>query len=154
MQILGTGNQRASKASRIQANGVLLTYASWDVSIEGEDAPTTNFQSYVNADAESYSEGLHGPLEAKLRFGGDWDAAANPVDKNAAPGLYPRDDLANLLFVTSRIDLIQWSFRYARIRQSHNSANVRGGGSGQNVAFDVSGMNQGSWTWPAGSSTS
>lgn len=144
MQLLGTGIQRAGKTSQVIVNGVTLTFASYEAGVEGQDLETTNFDSYNVADEQTYEEGILGKLKCSLRFGGDWDAGENPLDD--PPGLFPRDDLPDLSFVVSRIDLTSWAFPYARIRTSTNGSSV-----GDKVTFSCSGMNQGPFSYPSGS---
>jgi hypothetical protein len=144
MQLLGTGSQRSSKTSRILVEATPLTFASWEVNVTGEDAPTVNFESYDVADDQTYDEGILGPIACALRFGGDWDAGLNPY--NDPPGLYPRDDLANLQFFTSRLDAVFWFFNYARLRSTTVGAALPG-----KVTATAEGRNQGRFLFPAGS---
>jgi hypothetical protein len=137
----GTGAQRAGKTSRIIAQGVPLTYASWNVDQKAEDLDTMNFESYNVVSGESYGEGIHDGLECGIRGGGDWDAAAAPYGN--PPGLYVRDDLSALYFYTSRIDNVFWLFPWARIRSATNGAQVK-----QKVTFEFSGMSQGTFIVP------
>lgn len=150
MQVLNTGFQRAAKTCQIGINSgaQLLAFSSWEVKLAGEDLKTTNFDSWDNAVLETFDEGIMGTLSADVSFGGDWDASMNPVDGAAPPGLYPRDDLGNVTFSTSRLDLAitDWSFPYLRLRGATN-----GGKIGDKVTFDCSGMNQGPFTRPTGS---
>ena len=147
MQLLGTGKQRASKTAQIIVGSSALAFASWDVTMNGEDLPTPNFQSYNLAAGQTYDEGILGILSVDVKFGGDWDAGLNPL--GSPPGLYVRDDLSNTNFYTSRLDVILWNFPYLRLRSAHNSAAMGGGGG--KVAFDVGGKNQGPFTFPTGS---
>ncbi len=142
-QILGTGYQRAGKASAVSVTGTLLAYASWKLGMKIPDYPTTNFSSFSVAAQQSFDEGISGPLGCDISFGGDWDAHNNPL---GTPGLYPRDDLPTVLFIENRTDAVQWSFPYMRVRGSNNSAEMTG-----KVAFDVSGLSQGIFTFPVGS---
>jgi len=149
--ILSTGNQRAAKTSRVtvggpQGTGSVLTFASYNVDVKGEDLNTTNFQSYNAGLGESFDEGIMGILGASLKFGGAWDAGFNPFD--SPPGLYPRDNLANLYFYPSQLDGIPWWFPYARLRDASNSGEVRG-----LVMFSCGGQNQGKFIYPSGSVT-
>ena len=144
MQLLGTGKQRAAKTARLAVGATFLTYASWDIAMNGDDLPTRNFESYNVAGAQSYDEGILGFVGCELKGGGDWDAGTNPL--GSPPGLYVRDDLASLSMFTSRLDAISWSFAYTRIRSSHNSAEIAG-----KVLFDFSGKSQGPFTFPTGS---
>ena len=144
MQILGTGKQRAAKTCRVLVGATALTFASWEATVNGEDYPTVNFESYNVVAGQAYDEGILGALSSELRFGGDWDAGTNPL--GTPPGLYPRDDLASLEFYTSRLDAVFWSFPYARLRSATN-----GGAIGGKVTFTAAGKNQGSFTYPTGS---
>lgn len=142
MQLLpGTGYQRAGKTSRIVVTGVPLAYSSWEVNEKTTDLDTMNFESYNVAAAESFGEGIHDGVECDLRGAGDWDAHAAPF--GSPPGLYVRDDLANLLYYTSRIDNVFWTFPFARLRSATNGAEVK-----NKVTFSFSGMSQGPFTPP------
>jgi hypothetical protein len=145
MQLIGTGKQRASKTARILVGATALAFASWNLPLTGEDFPTVNFESYNVAAGQSFREGILGDIGVdNATFGGDWDAGANPL--GAVPGLYPRDDLANVSMYTSRLDVILWNFPYFRVRSATNGAQV-----GQKVTFQAGGSNQGPFTYPTGS---
>ena len=144
MQLLGTGKQRAAKTSQVTVQSAVLSFASWEANMTGEDLGTVNFNSYNVAAGQTFDEGILGTLSCDLRFGGDWDAGVNPL--GSPPGLYVRDDLPSLAFLTSRLDAISWAFTYARLRSSTN-----GGAVGGKVTFNSSGKNQGSFTFPTGS---
>ena len=144
MELLNTGYQRAGKASQINADNTELAFGSWDVTIDGQDLETTNFESYTLATDTTYREGILGAIVANLRYGGDWDAHANPLDD--PPGMYPRDDFPNLEFVVNQGDATQWTFDYSRIRSSVSGATWDG-----LVTFEVTGMSQGGFDMPAGS---
>jgi hypothetical protein len=159
MQIIGTGRQRAAKTSRIQvgtSTNSYLTFASWEVALKGDDYDTTNFESYNAAGfggGQSFGEGVLGPVECDITFGGDWDAGANapgyPSPFVNPPGLYPRDDLAAVNFYTSRLDntlfaVAPWNFPYMRVRGATNGGEIRG-----KVTFKVTGKSQGPFTFPA-----
>ena len=140
--IAGTGTQRAAKTSRVQVGAQNLTYASWEANCTVTELTTVNFESYNVADDETYDEGIRGVLSCAFRFGGSWDAATRPFQ--AAPGLFPRDNLASVSLITSRTDGIAWSFTYARIRGVTNSGAVDG-----LVLFNVTdAKNQGRFTLP------
>lgn len=156
MQLLaGTGAQRAGKSSQVllNAGAQTLSFASWKATLKAEDLSTVNFNSYNTTVQDSFDEGIHAVLGCDVQFGGDWDAAETPFGTaedfpsgaGNPPGLYPRDDLANVLFVVNRNDQSEWNFGYLRIRQSENSSEVR-----QKVTFNCSGMNQGYFTYPTG----
>jgi hypothetical protein len=137
----GTGYQRAAKTSRILVGASALAYSSWNVGLTTTPLDTMNFESYNVSFGESFGEGLHDGVEANLTGGGDWDA--HNAAYGAVPGLYVRDDLQNLAYLTSRIDNVGWAFPYARITGSTNSADVKG-----KVAFSFSGISQGPFTPP------
>ncbi|MDE2103624.1 MAG: hypothetical protein KGL39_40675 [Patescibacteria group bacterium] len=154
MQLLGTGHQRAGKSSMIGINNdaQILAFASWDVTVQGEDLPTVNFTSFVSAPTsfgtspgQSFGEGILGVVEADVRFGGAWDAGMNPYDN--PPGLYPRDDLSTVNFYVSRptLDNTYYLWDYLRLRSAHNTSDVRG-----LIGFDVGGKNQGQFVLPTG----
>lgn len=145
-QILNTGYQRAAKSARVAITPNFLSFASWNVQVAGEDLPTVNFESYSTSLNQSYDEGILGVLKCDIKFGGDWDAHQNFYD--TVPGLFPRDDLASVSLLLSRatLDNTFWNFPYMRVRQSTNGAEVRG-----KVTFDVSGFNQGKFSFPTGS---
>ncbi len=143
-QILSTGYQRAAKASQVLVAQTALSFASWEAQLNGDDLPTENFTSYDSATDNAYMEGILGFIGCELRYGGDWDAAANPLDD--PPGLYPRDDLASLSFVVNINDATSWAFPYSRVRGATNGAAVK-----DKVTFSVTGKSQGEFTWPSGS---
>ena len=117
-QILATGWQRAAKSSRVSVGGTALAFSSWSAGVKGTDLVTNNFLSYDAANGEAYDEGILGFLSCGGQYGGDWDASVNPIDftANTPPGLYPRDNLAEVEFYTSIVDNVSWAFPYQRIR--------------------------------------
>jgi hypothetical protein len=148
-QILATGYQRAAKSSRVSVGGTALAFASWSAQVQGDDIVTDNFLSYDEAAAQAYHEGILGFIGCDGSYGGDWDASLNPVDYDAVapPGLYPRDDLADVEFYTSIVDSITpWSFPYQRIRSSNCGAEVN-----NEVTFTAGYKSQGPFSFPTGS---
>ncbi len=147
--LLNTGHQRAAKSAAIRiVGGIFLDYASWNVSLSGDDLDTVNFESFSNdGTGNSYSEGILGILRADFDFGGDWDAGRNAYGN--PPGLYPRDDFADLnLFIsspTSPFGQQGWFFQWSRIRTSKNGGVVQG-----KVTFSATGINQGGFRYPLG----
>lgn len=134
-EIIGTGYQRAAKNSRVSIGGTNLAQAKWNCDGRGDDIDTVNFES------EGYGEGILGVIELAWSFGGLWDAGTDYfVDP---PGVYPRDDLANLKLWTNVTDGDYVYMPYARVRSSTVSAEVR-----QGVSFDSAGSSQGVWTDP------
>ncbi len=146
--ILATGAQRAMKSSSVVVGGIALAFASWNADVEGVDLSTNNFLSYDTASGEAYDEGILGFLKCSGQYGGDWDAGVNPVDftAQAPPGLYPRDDLADIQFYTSVVDVVFWDFAYQRIRKSSNGGEVNG-----KVTFSCGYISQGVFLFPVGS---
>ncbi len=154
-EILNTGFQRAAKASQVFVDSnVELAFASWKTTTKVEDLNTTNFSSFDTNTQQSFDEGISAIMGCDVQFGGDWDANATPFGTDTTfpsgagnpPGLYPRDDLANVFFVVNRNDQSQWVFPYVRLRQSENSGEVR-----QKVLFNCTGMNQGIFSYPVSS---
>jgi hypothetical protein len=142
MQLLLTGKQRAAKTSRVNVQGVDLAFASWGVKWTGEDLKTTNFLSTLNvAPFRCFDEGILGPEECALDFGGDWDAGNTPTGN--PPGLFPRDDLGPVVFFQSRGDAGSWAYPLMRVRAANSGGEIRG-----KVPFTTSGFSQGVWTNP------
>ena len=143
MQLVGTGTQRAARNSRVTVGGQALAFASWEAAMTSNDLPTVNFESYNVADDVTYSEGVGGIVNCEAKFGGAYDAGSRPMA--TPPGLYPRDNLASVVFITSRTDGTQWAFTYMRIRTVTNSGMVE-----QLVLFNVTdAKNQGRFTFPS-----
>ena len=148
--ILSTGAQRAAKLSRISVGGMNLAMASWEATMTGADLPTVNFESYNAVQAETFDEGLMGVVSCNGRYGGAWDAGGGGAGGSKftadPPGLYPRDNLATVLFYVSRagFDGTAWNFPYQRIRGVGISAAVEG-----LVLFNVTDFkNQGRFVYP------
>lgn len=147
--IISTGNQRAGKISRVLVNSLPLTFASWEANALGADLSTVNFESYNIPRAETFGEGIMGVLSCEAKFGGAWDAggAGSPMSARPTvnpPGLFPRDDLPAVQFLTSRLDGTVWLFPYMRVRGVTNSAAVE-----ELVLFNVTdAKNQGRFDYP------
>lgn len=137
--ISGMGYQRSGKLTRIMINGVRLSMASWEVDPEGVDLNSNNFESH------GFDQGTIGFIKARWQFSGDWDAGLNSFED--PPGLYMRDDLANLLFYNNTQDKVLWSFPIARVLRARNSAVTNRG----KVHFEASGVSNGPFLYPAGS---
>jgi hypothetical protein len=157
MLILATGNQVASKTSRVilgatsglgtGPGAVALCMASWESNAQGEMFDTTNFESYNAtfnpAFPNTYDEGVIGKIWSDLSFGGSWDASFSPY--NVIPGVVPRDNLAGLCLLNDRLTGAPgWYFPYSRIMQARNGGEISG-----LVTFQASGKNQGPFTFPA-----
>jgi hypothetical protein len=153
-QILGTGLQRAGRNSRISCEGQNLNLTKWDVGWTVGDEDTTNFGSQtavigatLGSNIYMSSEGIFTISDFEWSLSGLWDAGANPVDITSVPGIFPRDDLANLLFFVTTVGVApDWDFEYARVRSSKNGTEVKG-----TVSFEASGKNQGLVSIPTGS---
>jgi hypothetical protein len=137
-EIIGTGIQRSGKTSELSVQGVLLTQSKWSCIYSGVDLPTLNFQS------AGLDEGILGPEGLRWEFSGDWDAGTNSYDD--PPGVYPRDNLPNLLMILNPVDAQVFDMPYARVRSSTVATDVNG-----LVTFQASGMSQGPFTVPTGS---
>ncbi len=122
-----------------------LAFSSWKADVSGKELETTNFNSYVLASDTSFEEGILGTLGCATSFGGDWDAGDNPLDD--PPGLFPRDDLADVKYVVNQTDANFWDFAYMRLRTASSGANS----ANDKITFECSGMNQGPFIFPIGS---
>jgi hypothetical protein len=141
--IIGTGKQRSAKASRVLVGAQALTFASWEANMTADNLDTINFESYNTTYSQSFTEGILGPIDGAFSFGGDWDAGTIPM--GSPPGIYPRDDLANLSFLTNRADNTSWYYPFSRLRSTKCGGEVKG-----LITFTASGMNQGLFLPPAG----
>ena len=146
-EILGTGKQRAAKASRVGINNgsQYLNWASWDCTIKGDNQDTGNFGSFVASpgggwpDNQAFDEGITCFVGASGGFGGLWDAGVNPQDD--PPGIFPRDDLPDVDLVINRTDGTTQSFPYMRILSAKTDSRVKG-----LVGFDASWQSQGQFS--------
>src|SRR5262245_30363426 len=111
------GKMRSGKGSRISVGGQNLNLAEFTVERRGDDLDTVNFE------CEGEDQGIIGILSTDISARGDWDAGANPVD--SPPGIYPRDDLANVKFFTNTSDGVFWGFDFMRVLSARNSSQVR-----------------------------
>ena len=146
IQIIATGAQRAGKTAQVNANGTVLAFSSYGVTVTGEENSTNNFTSWDAGGwggGQSFDEALLAFVKASIDFGGDWDAGVNAYDN--PPACYPRDDFPNLKLYTSIIDVVDFVFAYMRIRSAKVGAECTG-----NVTFEVSGMSQGPFILPTG----
>lgn len=135
--MIDTGYQRSGKTSRVQVDGTNLRMAQYSANYRGEDLDTVNFES------GGYDEGILGIIGVDWSFRGDWDAETGYNPYATIPGIYPRDDLANLRFYPSTTESSFWSFAYARVRSANNGSEVRG-----KVSFEASGKSQGGFNTP------
>lgn len=129
---------RAGKGSRISADGVNILGESFDVNRTGEDIDTTCFET------GGEDQGTIGPTATEWSFRGKWNAAQNPFD--SPPGIYPRDDLPNLLFYPSVADGTVAEIAFARVLSSRVGSEIRGA-----VTMEASGKSNGGITLPTGS---
>jgi hypothetical protein len=137
--VIGTGVQIAGKYSRISAEGTALAMAKGNVVFVTQDLDTTNFNSVFNG--VSYLEGISAPVGLTWTLGGGWDAGTIAYDD--PPGLYPRDDLPNLLFYLNVALAQGYTMPFARVRSSTTNMDVKG-----LVTFDSAGMSQGPFVVP------
>lgn len=136
--ILGTGIQRSGKTSALLADSVTMAMSKWNVTEEGDDLDTVNFES------EGLGEGILGIQRLRYTAGGAWDAGVNSID--SPPGIYVRDDLPNLNLVLNTTDSTFYYMPYARVRSATVGTDVKG-----LVTFDWAGMSQGIYGVPSGS---
>ncbi len=85
------GKQRAGKFCRLQVNGVNLRANNADWTNRTDDLDTTNYE------CNAAEQGTVGVFGNDLNIEAYWDASENPCDVNAAPGIFPRDNLPNVL---------------------------------------------------------
>ncbi len=137
-EVIGTGIQRSGKNSAISAQSTLLALTKFNVVEEGQDLDTGNFES------AGLGEGILGFTFLRWTLGGAWDAGTNPDDD--PPGLYPRDDLPNLILTLNVADTTAYEMPFARVRSSTVGTDAKG-----LVTFDAAGMSQGDYAIPSGS---
>lgn len=140
-EILNTGFQRSGKGSRISVAGQALYYARFQASWEAEDLDTVNFGSYNAPTDQTLDEGIMGVESSAFSGGGDWPA--NQVPFVPPPGIFPRDDLADLALILNVNDDQEFNYPFARIRSANCSTAVR-----DKVTFEFSGKNQGVFLVP------
>ncbi len=137
-EIIGTGIQRSGKASALSADSVTMAMSKWNITEEGDDLDTVNFES------QGLGEGILGIQRLRYTAGGAWDAGVNAIDE--PPGIFVRDDLPNLLMVINVTDTTGYSMPFARVRSVTVGTDVKG-----LVTFDWAGMSQGIYGAPTGS---
>ena len=102
----------------------------------GEDLDTTNFES------GGFDEGVLGIELLAFAFKGDWRPERNYLMN--PPGLFPRDDLANVKLFPSTDDLANfWDIPCARVLKAHQTCPVKGV-----VSFDVDLKSNGKFVRP------
>jgi hypothetical protein len=131
------GKQRAGKGSRAQFNGTNLQNTDWNLNIEGDDLDTSHFESAGN------EQGTIGFTVAKWDTKGNWNAGGNLYD---TPGIFPRDDMANVKFYENVTDNVGHTLPVARVLAAQNGAQAK-----QFVTFGASGKSNGSYTIATGS---
>jgi len=132
------GKQRAGKGARLQIGGTNLNAKTANVTERGDDLDTTNFE------AQGFETGTIGVQVCEQEIESDWDAGRNYYDN--PPGIYPRDDLANVVIYENVNDGRFWSFPTSRVLSSRNIISVR-----PLVGFNWSGKSNGTYTRPTGS---
>lgn len=129
---------RAGKNSRVQVNGTNMTSTRWSTTLRADDLDTTNFENVsINLQgAQAVAEsGLIGVQGLDWEIGTLWDAGQNPMSD--PPGLYMRDDGANMKLFTNVADNKYWYLPTWRCFNSRSETTARG-----LVMFSASGKAQ------------
>ncbi len=135
-----SGKQRAGKGCRLSVAGVILRATNIDWQGRGDDLDTTNYE------CNGQEQGTIGIFGDDMNVEAYWDASANPIDSNVAPGIYPRDNLANVYAYINVVDNTFWLAALARVLTCSTSHPVRG-----LVGFKASMKSNAGRTIPAGS---
>jgi hypothetical protein len=114
------GKQRAGKGCRLQVDNVDLRATNMDWNSRTDDLDTSNYE------CEGFEQGTVGIFGNDLNVEAYWDASTNPIDVNTAPGIYPRDNLPNVLAYQSVNDDTFWQAELARVLSCSTSHPVRG----------------------------
>ncbi len=130
-----TTGQRAGKLGRVSVNGTPLQYATWSADEKTDDEDTTNFES------AGFDQGTTGCFGCDISAGGLWNALAKQTAD--PPGIFPRDNLANLQFFHNIVDNTAWLFPYSRILSARNGAETKG-----KVTHEFSGKSNGPYIRP------
>ena len=134
------GKQRAGKGSRLSVNGVNLRGNNIEWSGRGDDLDTTNYE------CNGQEQGTVGVFGDDINVDVLWDASENPIDNNAAPGIYPRDNLPNVYAYQNVVDNTFWLAALERVLTAATSHPIRG-----LVGFKASMKSNGGRTIPVGS---
>lgn len=122
---------RAGKTGSTQVGAAMLSNQKWDVSFEGTELDTSNFEGNGR---RSWLLGLE---QLSWNLGALYNAQQNQVSDDP-PGLYPRDDGTNMkLFMDKDAMNIYWSLPTWICSSSKMSVDVNG-----LVMFDASGKAQ------------
>lgn len=135
MPVVGTGSQRGGRLSRVLLGVTPLYQSSWSANWVSGNSDITNFEN------QGLEVGLIAVQSVQFNFGGDWDATGNYFAN--PPGIFPRDDLANLFLIINRNEAPRWTFACARIRSATVSSEVHSA-----VSFQAAGASQGTWLAP------
>jgi hypothetical protein len=114
------GHQRSGKGSRSSINGVNLRGTNFDVTRRADDIDTTNYE------CNGEEQGTVGVVGTDVNYEAYWDSQENPIDSGQAPGIYPRDNLPNVILYLNLTDAIAWNAALCRVLSSNTSAPVRG----------------------------
>lgn len=108
---------------------------------------------FVHFECGGEDQGGVGIFSTDYSFKGDWDAQINPVDPTVGqpPGVFPRDDLANVSLVPNQGDTVVVATLFlniplARVLSARVGAQVR-----QKVTYEASGKSNGGVVLPTGS---
>jgi hypothetical protein len=126
---------RSGKRGSVSVQGAQMALQEFDAEYHGDDLDTTNFED------QGFDNGLIGIVGCNINFKGNWDSAQKPTGN--PPGLYPRDDLTNVVATPSTIDNTPWNLPLARVLSSKNNTPVRG-----TVGFETSLKSSGTFTPP------
>lgn len=97
-----------------------------------------------NFESMGYDQGTIGIIGCDWDSKGDWQAHNNFYDQ--PPGIFPRDDLKNVLLYENVADNVFWNFYWNRVLSAKNGNPVRG-----LVSFEWSSKTNGFFSPPTGS---
>lgn len=132
---MGATRFRAGKDSAATVGGTLMAVEQWSSKYSGDKLPTNNFES------NGLREGLIGFVGLAWSLKGSWDATENPLAD--PPGLFPRDDGANMTLTTNVTDGSHFSMPLWICSDSDVASTATG-----LVTFDANGESQGNFTVP------
>lgn len=113
-----------------------LRSVEYTITDRGDDADTTDFED------QGADSGLIGIIGCDITFTGHYNFAEQPG--LAPPGIFPRDDLANVRLYLSRTEDKFYDFPLVRVLECSTRVGVRAGA----VTFDGRMKSQGPYTRP------
>jgi hypothetical protein len=128
---------RPGKYSRVMVGANAIWAKDAPVTFEGGDLDTVTFEN------DGFDTGTIGIYAAGSTVRGIWNADDNVFDE--PPGIYPRDDLADVNIFLNVTDSTFWDFPFMRVISSNSGTAVR-----DLVSFDFHVKNQGIFTPPTG----